>query len=292
MVPTMNHKSGCIEQFKSLSAFISLPQFNTHMEMWLSVHKHEFTKGELVGLKRLVRFAAKIPGVCNAKIGTVLKAIHDEYVGNGISRSTFKRMIQKAIGLGIITVHETERKNGSQSSNLYVFKPFPKSEPPEEEKLNHHNKTSNLLETKEKEQKINTRNETGYIDKLSTNTNKEKPLDHTFTSDRVPSAFVQLVKVYFPEAKIIEEYWRMTTIAANQNGQKNEIGQVLQIALQAFKQLIRKWKVGKIMKPIAYYYGIVIKKMKELYFEELWEQGTNFEENLFADFINPGFFDS
>jgi hypothetical protein len=287
----MNLKSGRIEQFETLSSFTSLSQFNTHMEMWLAFNKHEFTKGELVGLKRLVRFAAKIPGVCNAKIGTVLKAIHVEYEGNGISRSTFKRMIQKAIGLGIITVQETERKNGSQSSNLYVFNPFPTCEPPKEEKLNHHNETSNLLETKEKEQKINTRNETSHKEKLTADTNKENPLDHTFTSDRVPSEFIQLVKVFFPEAKIIEEYWRMTMIAANQNGQKNEFEQVLHIAVQAFKQLIRKWKSGKVMKPIAYYYGIVIKKMNELYFEELLEQGTNFEENLFADFIHPGFFD-
>ena len=83
--------------------------------------KREFTKGELVGLKRLVRFSAKIPGVCNDKIDTILKAIHEEYKNNGISRSTFKRRIQKAIGIGIITVYETERKNGSQSSNLYIF---------------------------------------------------------------------------------------------------------------------------------------------------------------------------
>lgn len=287
----MTHKSGRIEKFESLSSFTSLSQFNTHMEMWLAANKHEFTKGELVGLKRLVRFAAKIPGVCNAKIGTVLKAIHDEYEGNGISRSTFKRMVQKAIGLGILTVHETERGNGSQSSNLYVFNPFPKCEPPKEEKLNHHNKTNNLLKTKEKDQKINTRKETSHIEKVTDHTNNENPLDHTFTSDRVPSAFVQLVKVFFPEAKTIEEYWRMTTIAAHQNGRKNEIEQVLHIAIQSFKQLIRKWKLGKVMKSIAYYYGIVNKKLGVLYFEELLEQGTNFEENLFADFILPGFFD-
>jgi hypothetical protein len=117
----MIHKSVRIEQYESFSFFTSLTEFNTHMEMWLAVCKHKFSKSELVGFKRLVRFAAKIPGVCNAKIGTVLKAIHDEYEGNGISRSTIKRMIQKAIGLGILTVHETERKNGSQSSNLYYL---------------------------------------------------------------------------------------------------------------------------------------------------------------------------
>lgn len=97
----MNLKSGKIEGFYQFSQFESLKEFNIHMEMWLLKSKHEFSKGELVGLKRQARFSAKIPGVCNAKIGTLLKAIHEEYAGNGISRSTFKRMIGKAIEFGI-----------------------------------------------------------------------------------------------------------------------------------------------------------------------------------------------
>ncbi|UQX53520.1 hypothetical protein M5V91_22695 [Cytobacillus pseudoceanisediminis] len=130
----MNLKSGSVDQFGQFSQFKDLQEFNAHLEMWLAVHKNEFSKGELVGLKRLVRFAAKVPGVSNAKIGTVLKAIHAEYCGNGISRSTFKRMTAKAASLGLFTVHETERKNGSQSSNLYVFNRFPKCEPPKKKK--------------------------------------------------------------------------------------------------------------------------------------------------------------
>jgi hypothetical protein len=287
----MNHKSGRIEKFDSLSPFTSLTQFNTHMEMWLAVCKQKFSKGELVGLKRLVRFAAKIPGVCNAKIGTVLKAIHDEYEGNGISRSTFKRMIQKAIGLGILTVHETERKNGSQSSNLYIFNCFPKSEPPKEEQLNHPNKTNNLFKTKEKDQKIITRNEASPSDKVTEVTLSEVNLDHTYTSERVPNEFIQLVKVYFPEVKTIEEFWRMTTIAANKHGHKEDMRQVIHMAIQSFKQLIRKMKLGRIIKPIAYYYGTLQKKFGELFFEDCLELGVNVEENLFDDFILPGFFD-
>jgi N-acetylglutamate synthase-like GNAT family acetyltransferase len=136
----MNLKSGNIEQYEPFSQFTSLTQFNHHMEMWMLEHKADFSKGELMGLKRLVRFAAKIPGVCNAKIETVLKAIHDEYNENGILRSTFKRMTQKAKELDIITIFETERKNGSQTSNLYVFNRIPSNEPPKQEIMNHPNK--------------------------------------------------------------------------------------------------------------------------------------------------------
>ncbi|MDF2790391.1 MAG: hypothetical protein K0S80_3492 [Neobacillus sp.] len=95
----MNLKSGGIEGFEGYSQFESVKEFNTHVEMWLAVKKQEFSKGELVGLKRLVRFSVKVPGVSNAKIGTVLKAINEEYQGYGISRSTFKRMDVLAIAI-------------------------------------------------------------------------------------------------------------------------------------------------------------------------------------------------
>ncbi|WML48982.1 hypothetical protein RCG23_02385 [Neobacillus sp. PS3-34] len=257
----MNLKSGNIEGFETYSQFSSLKEFNSHLEMWLALHKHDFSKGELVGLKRLVRFAAKIPGVCNAKIGTVLKAIHEEYHDHGISRSTFKRMIQKAITLGIITVHETERKNGSQSSNLYVFNRFPSYEPPKEEKMNHHKETSNLLKTKNQE--IIKRQEEAPVE-----------LDHTFVNDRVPQLFVQLAKYFFPEAKTIEEYWHMVQIAAYRNNYEKAKETVLDIAIQSFKQLIRKIKSTKpVKRPIAYFYGILDNKFEDLFVHELVEMG-------------------
>ncbi|MFD2681813.1 hypothetical protein [Bacillus seohaeanensis] len=297
----MNIKSGDIEAFKQYSQFSSLKEFNNHMEMWMVEYKKEFTKAELVGLKRLVRFSAKFPGVCNAKIGTVLKAIHEEYHDNGISRSSFKRMIGKAKKLGIFTVHETERNNGSQSSNLYIFNRFPINELPTDEKLNHH-KTSNLLKTKNQMSKKRKDNELDNISldttvshdikDIVTNDDKQqaaitteksptiKELDHTFTSDEVPPAFRQLVKCFFDEAKTIEEYWKMAKIAAYHNNRENEKDQVLGIAINSFKQMINKLKLSKsIKKPIAYFYGILNKKFDQLYFEELREMEIS-EENF------------
>jgi hypothetical protein len=295
----MNLKSGNIKTFEQYSQFSSLKEFNNHMEMWMVEYKKEFTKAELVGLKRLVRFSAKIPGVCNAKIGTLLKAIHEEYHNNGISRSSFKRMIGKAKKLGIFTVHETERKNGSQSSNLYVFNRFPINEPPTSDKLNHH-KTSNLSKTKNKIIKKRKNNEfantfldttvsedtkdivTNAGDQQASITSEKTPtttdLDHTFTNDNVPQPFRQLVKCFFDEAKTIEEYWKMTKIAAYRNNREKEKDQVLTTAISSFKQMINKLKITKaIKKPIAYFYGILNKKLEHLYFEELLEMGVNDE---------------
>jgi N-acetylglutamate synthase-like GNAT family acetyltransferase len=257
--PTMmNLKSGNMERYEQFSQFVSLTEFNHHMEMWLLEHKADFSEGELMGLKRLVRYAAKIPGICHAKIGTVLKAIHDEYNENGISRSTFKRMTLKAKEFGILTIYETERKNGSQSSNLYVFNRIPSNEPPRQEIMNHQYETSNLFKTKKQE--ITKRRE------------EPSELDHTYVSDRIPQPFVQLVKCFFPEAKTIEEYWSMAQIAAYRNNREKETDRILEVAVHSFKQLIRKLKFNvAVNNPIAYFYGILDKKFTQRYYEELYQ---------------------
>jgi hypothetical protein len=178
----------------------------------------------------------------------------------------------------MMTVHETERKNGSQSSNLYVINRFPKSEPPKKEQMNHPNKTINLSKTN---QKINTRKEAAIEEKVNEDSRpfSKTTLDATFTSDRVPTTFVQLVKYFFNEAKTIEEFWRMTTIAANRHNREKQTDQVLSIAIQSFKQLISKIKSNTVvMNPIAYFFGIINKKFDWLYFEELGEMG-NWDED-------------
>ncbi|MBR8646376.1 hypothetical protein KEH51_29325 [[Brevibacterium] frigoritolerans] len=102
--------SGRIENFKEYSQFDSLKSFNTTIEMFLADHKKDFTKGELVAFKRLVRYSAKYFGVANAKIGTLLKTINEKLNGFGISRSTFERMLRKAKDFGILTVKNTVKR--------------------------------------------------------------------------------------------------------------------------------------------------------------------------------------
>lgn len=101
-------------------------EFREDVTLWMVDYKNQFTRNEQIALQRLILFAEKVPGVCNAKIGTMLKSIYEDRGELGmISRSSFKRMLQKAIKFGIITVYESVRKNGSQFSNLYVFNRYP-----------------------------------------------------------------------------------------------------------------------------------------------------------------------
>ncbi|MCM3729587.1 hypothetical protein M3226_28810 [Neobacillus cucumis] len=283
----MNLKSGNFEGFEHYSQFKNLEEFNHHMEMWLLDHKKDFTKGELIGLKRLVRFSAKIPGVCNAKIGTILKAINQQYSENILSRSTFKRMILKGKKIGIFTVYETERSNGSQSSNLYVFNRFPACEPPKQDSMDRPIETINLLKT-EKEQKIKKRKEEPY------------QLDYTYVSNRVPQPFVEIIKCFFPDAKVIEEYWHMTQITAYGYELDHKRDLIVNLAIRSFKQLIRKLKwTNSVKKPIAYFYGILKEKFFQYYEERLNEKHQTgviqikpicFEfngEKLEWDWLNP-----
>lgn len=59
-----------------------------------------------------------------------------------------------------------------------------------------------------------------------------------------------MVKCFFAEATTIEEFWRMTKIAAYRNNREEETDKA-------------------IKKPIADFYGILNKKFESLLFEEL-----------------------
>lgn len=256
---------GNINSFSHLSQFKDIQDFNRQIEKWMVDFKKEFTKSELVALKRLIRFSAKVAGVCTAKIGTVVSATHEKD-GAGISRSTFKRMITKAKSFGLLQVHETERKNGSQSANVYVFnrlevvnEQFFKnhSEPPEEEKLNHHNKTSNPYKTNNHNNK--------RTEGMPSSTIPELRLNASFVSESVPSEFVSMVKCFFDDAKKIEEYWKLVKISARKHHITDGITET---ALQAFRTLIRKLKFSKVTNTYGFFYGVLNRKFKRLFLEQ------------------------
>lgn len=257
-------KAGNIEQFKHLSQFRDLKDFNNNIEQWMIDLKAKFTKSELIALKRLIRFSAKVAGVCNAKIATIVSATHEKD-GMGISRSTFKRMIAKAKAFGLLTVYETERKNGSQSSNLYVFNRYPAKEDvsfsqtielPKEEKLNCP-QTNNLLETNNLSNKRN--------ENVSDNKYLVDKLDGSFTSSRVPVEFRDLVKCFYDDHKTIEELWKVIHIQTYYLSYYS-LDDRISLAIDSFKQMVRNIKRGrKIRNIFGYFWGIVEKKLDEEY---------------------------
>ncbi|WP_191559187.1 hypothetical protein [Metabacillus idriensis] len=265
-------QSGNIANFKELSNFRDIKEFNNHFEQWMTEIKVQFTKAETIALKRLARYSAKVAGVCNAKIGTITKATH-ELDGAGISRSSFKRMVTKAKDLGLLVVHETVRKNGSKSSNVYSFNRYqassqPASEPSNVEKLNHP-QTDNLFETNKQDIKDLRK------DELHTSQKEELILDATFVSETVPAAFTNFAKCFYNDAKVIEEFWKLVTISALKHKVTEDITDT---AIKAFKALVRKVKFSTVTSTYGFYWGILNKKFRSVYLKRMlnswWESGT------------------
>lgn len=279
-------KNGSIEKFKAYSQFTSVGAFNKQISQWMKIYEKDFTKSEKVALIRLTRYSVKVVGVANVKIATVLKVIHEEYGGHGISRSTFKRMLVKAKTIGMIDIIELERNSGGQSSNLYVFQSYPTTEVdntvrqssvktrkteykmtnyelidsishptelPNNEQLNHHKTKDN---SKTKDQKMNTKK-------------RKESLDHSYTSDNVPDSFKNLVKSFFDSCDTIEEFWKMVQISAYKHDCDKGLALITDVATQSFKQTIRAMKKKVIRKPIAYFYGVLNKKFEDHYTREL-----------------------
>jgi predicted transcriptional regulator len=265
-------KSGRIEQFSHLSQFDSIKAFNYNIETFLSVHKRDFTKSELIAFKRLVRFCAKYYGVANAKIAKVVVACTDH---GGISRSTFERMLRKAKKLHILTIHNTLRNKGGHGHNVFVFNRFDRRN------------TEILTEGQNPEKSCSpsiyrpqSSPETIHLSK--THKTKEQnriqeKLDHTFTSDTVPVAFRNLVKCFFNDAAVIEQYYTRVRIAAYKFVYEKEPWKMTDVAIESFKQLIGKIKKGKVRDPFAYFYRICEKKFEDLYFSEMSEFYENVE---------------
>lgn len=245
-------KAGNIEQFKHLSQFRDLKDFNNHIEQWMIDLKAKFTKSELIALKRLIRFSAKIAGVSNVKIQTLVSACHE--AGQEISRSTFERMLRKAKKFGLLIVYNTTKENGKQAHNVYVFQRYQSQivsdsstiDVAESAKIDGAYKTINLLETNNLNN--NKRNE---------NVQKDETLDASFTSNRVPVEFRDFVKCFYDDAKTIEELWKVITIQTYYYTYYS-LDDRISLAIRAMKQLIRNIKFGRKVRNIFGYYSAIV----------------------------------
>ncbi|KWW20729.1 hypothetical protein AS888_00095 [Peribacillus simplex] len=259
--------AGRIENFKDYSKFSSIKEFNNTIEMFLAEHKKDFTKGELVAFKRLVRFSAKYAGVANAKIGTILKAINEKLMGFGVSRSTFERMLRKAKKLGIVSIVNTKKSKGGKGHNVYIFNTidvFKKrklthcenQEKPCDSKVepsNFERETSNLLETSKKK---------------NLNIRKNVHLDATFTASYVPKEFVQAVQPFFDQAAVIENFWKSVFLDTKSISHIVKQETITYTAIDAFKQSVRGYKRGKVKTNfVRYFTGTFKKRMDQVYSE-------------------------
>jgi len=232
-----------IKHFKHLSNFTSLKDFNNNIEKHLADIKQEFSTKELIVLKRLVRFSAKVYGVSNISIKKLLKAIlkHDNVE---VSEATFHRAKRKSIKLGLLEVHSCLRDNKSQSSNLYVFLPYKTThDTPRKDDKGAEVATSQPSD-KVVVTPLNEANNITKTNKKDTRKDNKENLDSSFVSPNVPKELVSIVKSFFNKAdEIYSIYSRLqkATIASPETVRDN-----LEEYISTFKQSIYRLKKGHI----------------------------------------------
>jgi hypothetical protein len=259
-------KSGHIQQYTHLSEFKTVKEFNETVKAIFLTYREKFTKGEQIALEQLTRFCVKHIGVCNARISKLVEATHKEH--QGISRSTFERMIRKAKQLGFLSVYQTMRKKGGLSHNVYVFHRFDGAQ---EEKLTDRTERQNPVPATN--QRENTATKTTLVE------NKPKKiqdlrsipieeLDYTFVPSHVPTTFTKTVKPFFSQAKQICNLWDRALIAYRSMRFDEPIEWLLPIITKAFKETVYRFKQKKIKTDFnAYFYGtlsglLVVEKRK------------------------------
>jgi hypothetical protein len=136
-------RAGNIHQFKKLSQFRIVEEFNEHKKSFLEHHPNLFTKSEFMAFELLSQYSVVVPGVANAKIDTLVKKSEEKK--GGLSRATFIRMLRKAKKSGILVVHKTYRASGGFAHNVFVFQRF---DPPSEMEMTQRKETQTPCESK------------------------------------------------------------------------------------------------------------------------------------------------
>ena len=262
-------RAGNIYQFKNMSKFQTVAEFNQHKDMFLQQHPDLFTRSEYIAFEVLSQYSVVVPGVANAKIATLVAACSKKQ--GGISRATFMRMLRKVKATGFLKVHNTYRTSGGLAHNIFVFHPI---DAPTETLLIHRDtketpSQSKVQSTKTKQESINLLSNLENKDQnirqeknvtIFTPSTSHKPqlqdLDHTFVPSNVPAYFIQSVKPYYDRADEIYTFWHKALIAYKKFNFRTPIEQLTPTIIEAFKTTVFLYKKRKIKTSFTqYFYG-------------------------------------
>lgn len=267
--------SNQVKDFEKLTNFNTLDEFNESFYIAMKQHRDAFSKGELIALKTLKNWGAKIVGVVYAKIGTIISELIKQKGEMCVpSRSTFERAIRKAKKLGIIKTIETKqgikkerRRRNLRGNNVYIFELFSDSEQLTERK------DEKLTERENAETPHNQAVQTPEIegDTSLSNTSKNNlsslrtKRDSTYVSERVLKVakfLVDKLKPFFDDADIIEDcfynavnimdsYYREGYEFANRDNFMNFASEAVNALVKAERREALKNK--RICKPVGYF---------------------------------------
>ncbi len=274
---------GKVTNFKELSEFQTVKEFNESNKRFLEVHRGKFTKGELIAFHQLTRYSVKVIGVCNAKICTLVSAC---YKKGGISRSTVERMLRKAKKLGILSIYHTLRSKGGYAHNVFVFHRFDR---PLAENLT--GRSAAKSPDTPKEEPIKTEPEaTSLKTKIQTTKTIRKEtvtfstLDYSYLPNYIPRDFINAVKPFFTTAAEICSFWQKARMAY----MKLNFGKPLELlvpeVIQGFRITVYQYKRRKIKTSFAqYFYGVVYGMLA------VERRRESYSNVLGYDWLNEGF---
>ncbi|MFY4775526.1 helix-turn-helix domain-containing protein [Metabacillus sp. RGM 3146] len=239
-----------VEAYDNLSTFTNVKQLNEAVRSHKEKHADLLSETMLRILDVLHRHSAKYTGVSFLAKSNIGKLI-------GKCRRTIIRVCQRLEDLGIIRQYETKRASDmQQSSNAIVILPPVVAVTQEEPPMSRQENKPSLKQPLHNKKNVESADSAASAE---------------YTSNRVPASFRDLVACFYNKADIIEEYWRMTTLQTRYIDHSPDT--IAQLACDAFRQTVRKVKGGRVRKAIAYYYGVVNRKLDELFYADMAEMG-------------------
>lgn len=265
--------------YKSLINFESIQQLNEtvkHYRNLLVKSNFKNKRSLMVLLDYLKKYSCKYPGVSyrgKRKIGEDM----------GLCRKTITRLTKKLCELGFIKEYNSKRVVGKhlQASNIIVIQKCIDLFIVPQENIQPEGETIGVSREKQVRQKdlsqpkTHTSRKHNINNKYVHNEPSYNQLDYNFVSDRVPKEFVKQVCgfAYFSTASRIEELYKCVFLAAKKIN--ISVQEALPVAVESFRQLIRKMKKGNVENPYGFFTGILNKKIKQLHisslFEHVWE---------------------
>ncbi|MCM3736471.1 helix-turn-helix domain-containing protein [Bacillus cytotoxicus] len=268
MLSTANYS-----QYKKLQSFSSVEDMNETIRYFLYKHTHELSESAIKVLKFLARHSCKIPGVSFLKVSTIAEAL-------GISDRTVRRVLKILEEYMIVMRHKTVRTEGKlkggNGHNVYVIQKnnsvIPDVLPEMSQRQDGETPTkSRVTEPKVEDEaelieshpledlknELNVREQsTSIYEEI-----KLEDLDETFTPENVPQKFKAAVVPFFKSAeKIYKLYGRVLT-AYKRSKLDKPIAEVIEHAIQAFKETIFAEKTKRIRSTFeGYFYSIVAEK--------------------------------
>ncbi|RZT21362.1 hypothetical protein [Fictibacillus sp. BK138] len=262
-------RAGNIYQYKQMSRFQSVVEFNQHKDIFLQQHPDLFTRSEYIAFEVLTQYSVVVPGIANAKIATLVSACSTKQ--GGISRATFVRMLRKAKTTGFLKIHKTYRSHGGFAHNIFVFhridvlnetqmthreKPGIPSEN-KQDRIQSTSESMNLFSNlQNKDLNIRQKKTVNITTPTSLTTPQLQDLDHTFVPDNVPKEFIQTVKPFYDRATEIYSFWHKALTAYKKFNFQTPLESLTPMVIDAFKTTVFHYKRQAIKTSFTqYFYG-------------------------------------